>query len=132
MAKKNTIKLTESELKKIISESVKKVLKESMYTANDGFTSSTSYDIQKGNTQQSQVPQFKHVRELDQANRKAIVDLIKRVCTRKDGYFDADEYRLEQAFKKEYGMSNDEMEEKGIWDIIRNMIEIALEGGYLY
>ena len=132
MAKKNTIKLTESELKKIISESVKNVLKESMYDANDGFTSSTSYDIQKGNTQQSQVPQFKHVRELDLENSKAILDLINRVCFRKDGYFDADEHRLEQAFEKEYGMSSDEMEEKGIWDIVRDMIEIALEEGYLY
>ena len=34
MAKKNTIKLTESELKKIISESVKKVLKESIKAAD--------------------------------------------------------------------------------------------------
>lgn len=34
MAKKNTIKLTESELKKIISESVKNVLKEGIKTAD--------------------------------------------------------------------------------------------------
>lgn len=127
MSKKRTIRLTESELKQIISESVKRVLRESVYDSNDEFTSSMTSNM-AGNNMQQQTSNFRHVDDLDQASRKAIVDRIERVCTTKDGYFDADEYRLE----KEFNMSSDEMEKKGIWDIVRRLVEIALEGGYLY
>ena len=129
MAKKNTIKLTESELKKIISESVKKVLKESMYGANDGFTSSTTYDMQKGNTQQSQVPQFKHVRELDQVSRKRLMDIVNEVLYDDEGYFHGSDTDI---LAKRLNMTEDEMERNGLMDIIRDTIECELEAGNLY
>jgi hypothetical protein len=127
--KKNVVKLTESKLKKIISESVKKVLKESMYDTNDGFTSSTTYDMQKGNTQQSQVPQFKHVRELDQVSRKRLMDIINEVLYDDKGYFHGSDTDI---LAKRLNMTEDEMERNGLMDIIRDTIECELEAGNLY
>lgn len=46
-SKKHSVKLTESELKRIISKSVRRVIRESLYDNNDGFSSSItsgSYD----------------------------------------------------------------------------------------
>jgi hypothetical protein len=119
----------ESKLKKIISESVKKVLKESMYDTNDGFTSSTSYDMQKGNTQQSQVPQFKHVRELDQVSRKRLMDIVDEVLYDDKGYFHGSDTDI---LAKRLNMTEDEMERNGLMDIIRDTIECELEAGNLY
>ena len=127
MSKKNTIRLTESELKRVITESVKRVLRESMYNANDGYASSMTNNV-GGNSTSQQTPKFKHVNTLDRASRKEIVNRIKRVCTTKEGYFYPDEDRLQ----KEFNMSNEEMDKNGIWDLVRDLIEIHLEDGTLY
>lgn len=129
MAKKNTIRLTENELKKIISESVKRVLKESIYDANDSFTSSMTSNIGGNKTQQ--IPTFKHVDELDPRNRQEVIKQIKKVLYNKDGMLTCNEkvlYNLGQVFK----MTDDELENAGIYDIVRNLIEIELEAGNVY
>lgn len=130
MTQKNTIRLTESELKKIISESVKRVLRESIYNANDGFTSSMSNTV-GGNSTSQQIPKFKHVDKLDPASRKRIIDIINRVLYDEDGYFHANNSDI-MALGKELNMSEDEMERNGIMDIISDTVEVELEAGRLY
>jgi hypothetical protein len=127
--KKNIVKLTESELKKIITESVKRVLRESIYDANDSFTSSMTSNIGGNKTQQ--IPNFKHVDELDPRNRQEVIKQIKKVLYNKDGMLTCNEevlYNLGQVFK----MTDDELEDTGIYDIVRKLIEIELEAGNVY
>lgn len=118
-----------SKLKKIVSESVKKVLRESIYDVNDDFTSSMTSNIGGNKTQQ--IPTFKHVDELDPRNRQEVIKQIKKVLYNKDGMLTCNEkvlYNLGQVFK----MTDDELENAGIYDIVRNLIEIELEAGNVY
>lgn len=105
MQRKNIIRLTESELKKIISESVKRILRESVDDSNAGFTSSMI------SNKEFNMPSDEMAYTSDDAYAR-----VKQIYDTRKNSFEA-----YQRLMDEFNMTQDELESSGIAQIFKEI-----------